>query len=182
MSATLPPRVVDLASPITDMENLDIRLRADASSRQVAIRAIAFSVVWLIIGSAFGLIASFKLHMPDWLVGSAPLTFGRMRSAHLNAMAYGWASSAMLGVSVWIIPRLVHTELRVPKAAAAGLYFWNIGMVLGIYGILAGYSDGLEWLEMPRYWADPFFVIGGGLVGLSLLSTIAVREVAHLYG
>jgi cytochrome c oxidase cbb3-type subunit I len=173
VSATLPPRVAELATPITDMENLDIRLRADASSRQVAIRAIGFSVVWLVIGSVFGLMASFKLHMPDWLVGSAPLTFGRIRTAHLNAMAYGWASSAMLGVSVWIIPRLVHTELRVPKAAEVGLYFWNIGMVLGIYG--------LEWLEMPRYWADPFFVIGGGLVGLSLLSTIAVREVSHLY-
>ncbi|MES3032449.1 MAG: cbb3-type cytochrome c oxidase subunit I [Gemmatimonadota bacterium] len=181
MSATLPPRVIEMASPITDMENLDIRLRADASSRQVALRAIAFSVAWLVIGSAFGLMASLKLHMPDWLVSNAALTFGRVRSAHLNAMAYGWASSAMLAVSVWIIPRLVHTELRVPKAAEAGLYFWNVGMVLGIYGILAGHSDGLEWLEMPRYWADPFIVIGGGLVGLSLLSTIAMREVAHLY-
>ncbi len=182
MSATLlPPTVIELASPITDMENLDIRLRADASSRQVAIRAFAFAVIWLLVGSVFGLVASFKLHMPDWLVGNAALTFGRVRSAHLNAMAYGWASSAMLGVSVWMVPRLVHTELRVAKAAEAGLYFWNVGMVLGIIGILAGYSDGLEWLEMPRYWADPFFVIGGGLVGLSLLSTIAMREVEHLY-
>jgi cytochrome c oxidase cbb3-type subunit I len=181
VSATLSPRVMELATPITDMENLDIRLRADASSRQVAIRAFAFAVIWLLIGSVFGMVASLKLHMPDWLVSNPALTFGRIRSAHLNAMAYGWASSAMLGVSVWIIPRLVHTELRVPKAAEAGLYFWNIGMVLGIFGILAGYSDGLEWLEMPRYWADPFFVIGGGLVGLSLLSTIAMREVEHLY-
>lgn len=177
----MPPAVIEMASPTTDMENLDIRLRADASSRQVALRAIAFAVAWLVIGSMFGLMASFKLHMPDWLVNNAPLTFGRIRSAHLNAMAYGWASSAMLAVSVWIIPRLVHTELRVPKAAEAGLYFWNIGMVLGIYGILGGHSDGLEWLEMPRYWADPFIVIGGGLVGLSLLSTIAMREVSHLY-
>lgn len=181
MSATLPARAIEMASPITDLENLDVRLRADASSRNVAVRAFAFSVVWLLVGSVFGLVASIKLHSPDWLVGDAALTFGRVRTAHLNAMAYGWASSAMLGVSVWIIPRLVHTELRVPKAAEAGLYFWNIGMVLGIVGILAGYSDGLEWLEMPRYWADPFFVIGGGLVGLSLLGTIAVREVEHLY-
>ena len=181
MSATLSPGVIEMASPITDMENLDVRLRADASSRRVALRAIGFSVIWLLVGSAFGLIASIKLHTPDWLVSNPALTFGRIRSAHLNAMAYGWASSAMLGVSVWIIPRLVHTELRVPKAAEAGVYFWNIGMVLGIGGILAGYSDGLEWLEMPRYWADPFFVIGGGLVGLSLLSTIAMREVEHLY-
>jgi len=181
VSATLPHGVVGIPSSIIEVENLDIRLRADASSRRVAVRAIAFSVVWLLIGSIFGLMASFKLHMPDWLVSNAALTFGRIRSAHLNAMAYGWASSAMLGVSVWMIPRLVHTELRLPKAAEVGMYLWNIGMVLGVYGILAGYSDGLEWLEMPRYWADPFFVVGGGLVGFSLLSTIAMREVEHLY-
>ncbi|HYW50305.1 MAG TPA: cbb3-type cytochrome c oxidase subunit I, partial [Gemmatimonadaceae bacterium] len=91
MSATLPARVIEMASPITDMENLDIRLRADASSRQVALRAIAFSVIWLLVGSAFGLIASVKLHTPDWLVSNPALTFGRIRTAHLNAMAYGWA-------------------------------------------------------------------------------------------
>jgi cytochrome c oxidase cbb3-type subunit I len=181
VSTTVPPSVRAVVSPITDMENLDIRLRADASSRRVALIAFAGATLWLLIGSLFGLVASLKLHMPDWLATSALYTFGRMRTAHLNAMAYGWASSAMIGVSVWMIPRLVHTELRLPKVAELGLWFWNIGMVLGIAGILAGYSDGLEWLEMPRYWADPFFVIGGGMIGLSLLSTLAVREVDHLY-
>ena len=181
MSVTLPPAVVGAVSPITDMENLDIRLRADASSRRVALVAIGSSVVWLLLGSLFGMVASLKLHLPDWLVSAAPLTFGRLRTAHLNAMAYGWASLAMIGVSAWMIPRLVHTELRVPKAAEVGVYFWNVGVAIGIASILMGRTDGLEWLEMPRYTADPLIVIGGGLVGFAILATLAVREVEHLY-
>ncbi len=181
MSVTLPPSVIGAVSPITDMENLDIRLRADASSRRVALVAVASSVVWLLLGSVFGLVASLKLHLPDWLVSSAPLTFGRLRTAHLNAMAYGWASLAMIGVSVWMIPRLVHTELRVPKAAEVGVWLWNVGVGVGVVCILLGINDGLEWLEMPRWLADPFLVAGGGLIGFSVLATLAVREVDHLY-
>jgi cbb3-type cytochrome oxidase subunit 1 len=41
--------------------------------------------------------------------------FGRIRVAHLNAMIYGWASLAMLGVSLWMIPRQ-----RVPASASPG--------------------------------------------------------------
>ncbi|MCU0626832.1 MAG: cbb3-type cytochrome c oxidase subunit I [Gemmatimonadaceae bacterium] len=181
MSVTLPPSVIGAVSPITDMENLDIRLRADATSRRVALVAIASSVVWLLLGSVFGLVASLKLHLPDWLVANPALTFGRVRTAHLNAMAYGWASLAMIGVSAWMIPRLVHTELRIPKAAEVGVWFWNIGVAIGVVSILMGRTDGLEWLEMPRYAADPFLVIGGGLIGFVILATLAVREVDHLY-
>ncbi|WP_253272930.1 hypothetical protein [Halomonas sp. PR-M31] len=47
---------------------------------------------WLVFGSIFGLIASLKLHIPDWLTGSAPLTFGRMRTLHLNSVIYGFLS------------------------------------------------------------------------------------------
>lgn len=181
MSVTLPPSVIGAVSPITDMENLDVRLRADASSRRVALVAIASSVAWLLIGSVFGLVASLKLHLPDWLVSSAPLTFGRLRTAHLNAMAYGWASLAMIGISAWMIPRLVHTELRIPKVAEVGVWFWNAGVGIGVTCILLGITDGLEWLEMPRYLADPLLVIGGGLIGFCILATLAVREVEHLY-
>lgn len=181
MSVTLPPSVVGAVSPITDMENLDVRLRADASSRRVALVAIASSVAWLLIGSVFGLVASLKLHLPDWLVSAAPLTFGRVRTAHLNAMAYGWASLAMIGVSAWMIPRLVHTELRLPRVAEVGVWLWNVGVGIGVTCILLGVTDGLEWLEMPRYLADPLLVVGGGLIGFCILATLAVREVEHLY-
>jgi cytochrome c oxidase cbb3-type subunit 1 len=162
-------------------EELAIRLRTDASSRRPVLLAFSLAIAWLLIGSVVGTLASLKLHVPDLLTGEGWLTFGRIRPAHLNAMIYGWASLAMLGVSLWIIPRLVHTDLRQPRLAQLGILLWNVGLIIGIVGILLGRTDGLEWLEMDRYIADPWLVVGGGLVGLSLLATLGRREVDHLY-
>lgn len=161
--------------------DLDIRLRADASSRRPALLCFATALIWLIIGSIWGDLASLKLHMPDLLGQYGWLTFGRVRPAHLNSMIYGWASLAMLGVSLWIIPRLVHTELHWRGLAEAGVWVWNLGTLIGVAGILYGLTDGMEWLEMHRYAADPLLVLGGGMVGVSLLRTLAARQVDHLY-
>jgi cytochrome c oxidase cbb3-type subunit 1 len=168
-------------TPSDARAELDIRLRADASSRGPALLAFGFAIVWLLIGSAFGDVSSLKMHLPDWANSAPWMTFGRLRPAHLNAMVYGWASLAMIGVSLWIIPRLVHTELRLGRLAQFGIVLWNIGLVLGIGGILAGRTDGLEWLEMRRTFADPWLVVGGGMVGVALLATLAARRVDHLY-
>lgn len=162
-------------------EELDIRLRADASSRRPVLFAFGSAIVWLLIGSFFGEAASLKLHLPDWATAWGWFTFGRIRPAHLNAMIYGWASLAMLGVSLWMIPRLVHTELRFGRLAEIGIALWNVGLVLGVGGLLAGHSDGLEWLEMRRTFADPWLIVGGGMVGVALLVTLLLREVDHLY-
>ena len=61
------------------------------------------ALIWLLIGSFRGDLASLKLHLPDLLASPAWLTFGRIRPAHLNAMVYGWDSLAMLGVSCWLV-------------------------------------------------------------------------------
>jgi cytochrome c oxidase cbb3-type subunit 1 len=179
VSADSPPRDAHESRSRTD--DVAIRLRADASSRRVSLVAFATAIGWLLAGSVFGELASIKMHMPDLLVGEAWLTFGRVRPSHLNAMVYGWASLAMMGVSLWMMPRLLHNELRFARIAEAGLWLWNIGMVIGIFGILSGHSDGLEWLEMPRYVAVPWLIVGGGMVGVSLLATLAARRAEHLY-
>lgn len=175
-------RDVSAAGPEIPLhEEIDIRLRADASSRGPVLFAFGTALIWLLLGTVFGMIASLKLHWPDWLVHQGWLTFGRQRTAHLNTMIYGWASLAMVGTSLWVIPRLVHRELRWPRLATAGIAVWNVGLLVGFLLILGGRNDGLEWLEMDRYLADPLLVIGGGMVGITLLATLAAREVGHLY-
>lgn len=163
-----------------DEEELYEREYLDRSSRTPTLVWIGSSVAWLVLGSVFGVVASLKMHMPDLLVGDALLTFGRIRPVHLNMVAYGWTSMAGVGVGIWLIPRLFKTPLVGGGYAVAGGVLWNLGMLAGVVAILAGFSDGLEWLEYP-WQIDIALVLGGALAAVPLLLTVVRRRVQHLY-
>ncbi|PWG60944.1 cbb3-type cytochrome c oxidase subunit I [Spiribacter halobius] len=163
-----------------EVEAVAERRRADQSARVPVLTLLGSAVAWLVVGSAYGLISSLKMHMPELLADTATLTFGRIRPMHLNAVAYGWTSMAGLGVAVWLIPRLFKTPLVGAGFATAGAWLWNLGMALGLIAIGAGFSDGEEWLEIP-WQIDLLFVVGGGLCAVPLLLTVRNRQVRHLY-
>jgi cytochrome c oxidase cbb3-type subunit 1 len=140
----------------------------------------ASSVFWLLVGSAFALIASLKMHLPEWLGQSAWLTFGRVRPAHLNAVSYGWASMAGISVALWMMARLCRVELRYQKLLIFAAIIWNTGVLLGTIGILIGHSTSVEWLEFPRY-VPPFLAIALLMVSAVIYSTFRRRQSAHVY-
>jgi cytochrome c oxidase cbb3-type subunit I len=152
----------------------------DRSSRAAAFAFLASSILWLILGSLAGLIASQKLTAPDFLVQSAWLTFGRVRTAHLNMVIYGWASMAGLGVALWMLPRLLQTRLVGERFAVAGAGLWNAGVAAGVVAILSGWTDGLQWLEIP-WQIGILLAVGGALCAVPLLLTLRRRNVDHLY-
>ncbi|EGF33270.1 Cytochrome c oxidase subunit CcoN [Oxalobacteraceae bacterium IMCC9480] len=161
-------------------EEEEIRSRADRSTSLVVGVCLTLAVMWLVLASLAGLISSIKLHSPDWLVQYAWLTFGRIRPIHLNLVAYGWCSLAGIGVAIWLIPRLLKTELVGAKYALVGGALWTVGVFAGVVAIAMGYSDGLEWLEFP-WQIDILLVVGGALVGCPLWLTLLQRKVDHLY-
>ena len=142
----------------------------DTRHRKLIFALIGFGTFWLVLGSIFGVIASYKLHMPDWLNGSAPLTFGRMRTMHLNSVIYGWLSLAGIGVAMCQVPRLFKTTLRGVNLAWGGLVLWNIGVATGVYAIATGCTDGMEWLEIP-WQVDILLAAGGACFALPLVQT-----------
>ena len=159
---------------------LEERVELDDSSRASVFAFLTSSVVWLILGSVAGLIASEKLTSPDFLTSSAWLTFGRMRTAHLNMVIYGWASMAGLGISLWMLPRLLKTHLLGERYAVWGAAVWNAGVAAGIVAILSGWTDGLQWLEIP-WQIGILLAIGGGFSAVPLLLTLRRRNVHHMY-
>ncbi len=163
-----------------DQKELADRRVYDRSSRTPVLWWLSSAIGWLLLGSVYGVVASIKLHLPDWLGDHAVLTFGRVRPAHLNVVAYGWASMSGVGVGLWLIPRLFKTELRGQRFATAGAVLWNIGLLYGIVALFAGASDGLEWLELPHE-ADVLLIIGGALAAVPLIMTVLKRRVHHLY-
>lgn len=176
--------VLQTAAGVSDasltQKELSDRLIADKSTALPTFVCLLTAMCWLIVGSAAAIVASVKLHEPDWLVSQAWLTFGRMRSIHLNSVIYGWASMAGVGVSLWLIPRLLKTPLVGAKFVYWGAIIWHVALMCGVAAIGAGYTDGMEWLEMP-WQVDIFIVLGGALMGLPLFLTLANRKVDHLY-
>jgi cytochrome c oxidase cbb3-type subunit 1 len=156
------------------------RERADQSTSLVVGVFLTLAVIWLVLGSLAGLTSSIKLHAPDWLAQYPWLTFGRIRPIHLNIVVYGWSSLAGIGVALWLIPRLLKTELVGARFALVGAALWSIGVFAGVVAIAMGRSDGLEWLEFP-WQTDILLVIGGALVGIPLWLTLMQRKVKHLY-
>ena len=182
-SLTALQRTVDLrqrhtAAPID--EELVPRAQADRSSATVTFVFLSCAIGWLLVGSVAGLISSVKLHDPDWLARYEWLTFGIIRTIHLNAVIYGWSSMAGLGLAMWMLPRLLKTTLQGGRFALLGAVLWNAGLIAGIGSVGAGFSTGLEWLEMP--WQVALLLVSGGaLIGIPLLLTVARRTVDHLY-
>lgn len=156
------------------------RAGIDQAGRKPVMLLTVASIVWLVIGSTFGLIASLKLHLPDWLADIAFTTFGRARTIHLNIVAYGWLSVAGLAVMMWLLPRIFHTPLRKPQLAYAGAILWTIGVFAGALAIATGWSEGIEWLEFP-WQIDLILAAGGFCMAWSAIETAAHRKTHHIY-
>lgn len=168
--------------PTSDDQAAELRARAEAD-RATAVPVFVmftFAVAWLLVGSAAGLVSSIKLHAPDFLVEQAWLSFGRLRAIHLNVVAYGWAPMGLLGLTMWLLPRLLRTPLQWPRLVVVGALLWNIGLIAGVIGIANGLNTGIEWLEIPWY-IGTLFAFGGMMIGLPLVAMLRARRTEHLY-
>ncbi len=156
------------------------RAEIDASARSPVILLFGSAIFWLLVGSVFGLLAALKMNVPGFLDGEAWLTFGRIRPAHLNAVIYGWASPAGIGVGLWLMARLCRIPVMHGRILIAAGIFWNIGILIGMMGIFAGHSRGVEWLEFPGY-STPILFVSYALVAVWGIIMFRYRKPGHVY-
>ena len=156
------------------------RIGIDDSSASPTVFYLASGILWLLIGSFAGAVASFKLHLPEWLGNEATLTFGRLRPVHLNTVTYGWISLAGCGMIVWLMGRLCRTQIRWAGLLYLSALLWNLGLLLGSVLVLAGYDAGMEWLEFPLP-AAALIAAAFVLFAVSMFRTFVARQVEHVY-
>ena len=152
----------------------------DRSTRGPALLFILASVFWLLVGTVLAIIASWKMHNPEMLSTLEWLTFGRVRPAHLNAVIYGWSTNAAFGVGFWLMARLCRSPLRHGGLLYASGTFWNIGIAVGLVGILRGDGVPVEWLEFPPYVA-PLLFFSYALIGAWGIIMFRFRRSEHTY-
>jgi cytochrome c oxidase cbb3-type subunit 1 len=61
-----------------------------------------------------------------------------------------------------------------------GAILWNVGVKIGVFGILIGDTTGYEWLEMPGY-ASPVLFVAYSMIGVPALLTFHNRREPSLY-
>jgi len=167
-AADIPLKEPRVSVAAGDAEQLE-RAMIDASTRVPVLMFYASAIVWLLVWTLLAGFVSFKLHSPDWLSNFSFLTWGRLQPVQMNVMIYGWASMAAMGTAIWLMARLCRTTLRHPLLIVAGAGFWNIGVLIGIVGILIGDSTGYQWLEFPPYAALILFVAYALIISWAVL-------------
>jgi cytochrome c oxidase cbb3-type subunit 1 len=156
------------------------QVEIDASAKWPVLVFLGSALLWLLLGGLMQLAASMQLHMPGFLADCDWTTHGRLAPAAQNALIYGWGMNAAFAFALWLMARLSATTLRHGGWLFVAAKFWNLGVTLGIGGILAGYSTSFELLEMPRY-VSLLLLAAYALVGVWAITTFSIRNTENVY-
>ncbi len=152
----------------------------DASAKWPVLVFFGSALLWLIIGGALQLAASIQLHTPAFLADCEWFTHGRIAPAAQNALVYGWGMNAGFAFALWLMARLSAAALRSAGWLMVAAVFWNLGVFLGLAGILGGYSTSYELLEMPSFAS--LLLLGSYLmIGVWAVTTFSVRNTEKVY-
>lgn len=141
---------------------------------------IGASVFWLIFGTFIGQYVGMKFVWPE-LDTVSWLSFGRLRPVHTNAVFWGWASLAMVGLGNFVIARTSNTELYSYKI---GWWCWrlmNLSVILGSIFLMAGINNGGG--EYREYIWPAVVPLATALI-LTLFNfykTVAKRKIKEIY-
>ncbi len=172
-SASLGP---SSSAPALTMDTEASLAAIDASVRAPVLLFFASSIGWLLLSSALAILDSVKLNFPGVLTNFSWLTFGRVHPAATSSFVYGWAASAGIGAALWLMARLCRTPLKGVGLLTFAWGLWNLGVTLGVFGILYGGGTSFNGLEFPRYAAVVIFT---AFVFLALWMGLAFRNRAE---
>jgi cytochrome c oxidase cbb3-type subunit 1 len=135
---------------------------------------------WLLFGTTVGEYVGIKFVAPD-VDHYSWLSFGRLRPVHTNAVFWGWASLAMLGLAYYVIPRVSNVPIASIKTGYRTLILINASVVLGSLFLMAGINNGGG--EYREYIWPVMALVGIGVI-ISLRNfykTIAKRTTKEIY-
>ncbi len=184
MATLFPTKVAPRGFLSTDPEFAAI----DASVRWPVMVCFLTAVHWMVVGTVLLVYASSLTHPQD----SFPIlglfidlsnnfsmfTYGRLWPAAIDALVYGWASTAGLGLAVWLLARTSRTPAASPGTLMTAIIFWNLGVAAGLTGIFLGGSSGVELLEFP-FFASCLLWLSYALFAIWAVATYLGRRAGH---
>ena len=130
----------------------------DRSAKIVVSFFVASAGLWLLAAALLAYFAAAKLTDPFFLSSYEFFTYGKVKVAQANAFVYGWGGNSIFAVTLWIIARLSQVEIRGRILLIFSGVIWNLAISFGLLGILDGYMNAHEMLEMPTIVWPALFI------------------------
>lgn len=152
----------------------------DTQARGPLLPLVGAALTWLVVSGVFALISAVQLHSPAFYSECAWFTHGRMAALHETAFVYGWAANAGLAIGLWLLGRLGGQPLRALNWAVVGGVFWNLGVAVGLVGIVVGDMTSFSLLQLPRY-VQPLMVLAYSAIAIPGILAWSGRNRAGTY-
>lgn len=135
---------------------------------------------WLLLGTTIGEYLGIKFVAPD-VDHFSWLSFGRLRPVHTNAVFWGWASLAMMGLAYYVVPRVSNVAIAGIKTGYRSLILINASVIIGSICLMAGINNGGGEYREYIWPVMTLFGIGIFISLRNFIKTIAKRTTKEIY-
>jgi cbb3-type cytochrome c oxidase subunit I len=138
------------------------------------------AAAWIVFGVLMGLTLALQFVFPDLFRGVPWLVFSRLRQAHTNTVMFAFLSGGMMGLWLYIVPRLTGRQLWSEGLGNMTMLLWNLAVLVGVVGLVTAHTQSREYAEM--IWIVDVGVMVVLILNLiNLYMTIAHRVELKLY-
>ena len=154
--------------------------RDDLVDREVVLRFLLSAAFWLVFAPTIGVILSIKFNYYDFLGNISWLTWGRLRPVHVMGVIFGAFSSAIVGLTYYMVPRLCGVRMYKENWSRALVWIWNIGLTGALVSLPLGQNIGIEAGEFPL-WANVIVEIALIMITIQVVVTVVRRKEPRIY-
>jgi len=152
----------------------------DLIDREIVLKYMKAAAFWLVFAPSVGVILATKFNFYDFLGGISWLTWGRLRPVHIMGVVFGGFSTAIFGLTYYIVPKLCGVRMYKESWNNSIFWLWNIGLAVGIVSLVLGYNSGIEAGEFPLWVSIPVEIIFIQ-ISIQVIVTIKQRKEPRIY-
>jgi cbb3-type cytochrome c oxidase subunit I len=131
------------------------------------------AAAWIVFGVLMGLTLALQFVFPDLFRGVPWLVFSRLRQAHTNTVMFAFLSGGMMGLWLYIVPRLTGRQLWSEGLGNITMLLWNLAVLVGVVGLVTAHTQSREYAEM-------IWIVDVGVMVVLILSLINLyMTIAH---
>lgn len=156
------------------------RAEIDRSTRYPVMFFFTSAAAWLLVTTVLGFFSSLKLSVPGLWNECEFMAYGRLFPAHMNALVYGWAMQAGIGVAIWLMARLTRNPLRYGTPILVAGHLWNAVVGIAVLSVWFGFGRSIPLLDFPK-WIWPLLAFSYLLMVVWVIPMFRARRDSLVY-